>query len=289
MPAILAISSQVASGHIGLSAIVPALQSLGRNVIALPTVLLSNHPAHPHCSGVRVDPAELEKMFAALQANGRLADVGTVLTGYLPTVGHVDFTCSAIRHLKKARQTADAPLRIICDPILGDDPKGLYIAEDAATAVRGRLLPLADAIMPNRFELSWLSGLPVNSMREAIAAARSLGRTVTLATSIPAPNPNSSFFSGPATGNSALATVLITSEAARTCLSPRHQLVPHGTGDLLSGLYAAETSLEAPALGIISARLQHVISESLGRPELSLISASQTWQGLAPLPVHEAL
>jgi pyridoxine kinase len=87
----LVISSQVAHGHVGLSAIVPALQAMGHEVIALPTILLSNHPGHAKVAGFKVEPSVLGQMLDALEANGRLKRVDAVLTGYLPTVDHVRF------------------------------------------------------------------------------------------------------------------------------------------------------------------------------------------------------
>ena len=54
-----------------------------------------------------------------------------------------------------------------CDPVLGDDPKGLYIAEEAARALAAKLVPLADVIFPNRFELAWLSSQPVTDVASA--------------------------------------------------------------------------------------------------------------------------
>src|SRR5688572_27846842 len=66
MARVLALSSQVARGHVGLSAVVPALQRLGHEVWPLPTILLSNHPGHAHAAGLRVDPAALEEMVDAL-------------------------------------------------------------------------------------------------------------------------------------------------------------------------------------------------------------------------------
>jgi pyridoxine kinase len=44
MAKVLAISSHVVRGHVGLAATVPALQYLGHEVWALPTVLLSSRP-----------------------------------------------------------------------------------------------------------------------------------------------------------------------------------------------------------------------------------------------------
>ena len=62
---ILALSSQVAFGHVGLSAAVPVLQRLGHSVTALPTVMLSNHPGWPHVAGRRVPVADLDSMIDA--------------------------------------------------------------------------------------------------------------------------------------------------------------------------------------------------------------------------------
>jgi len=280
MARILAISSQVVSGHVGLSAIVPTLNFLGHEVLALPTVILSNHPGHEHCSGTQIDPIALNKMLDTLEANNLFSELDRVLTGYLPTADHVQFTCNAIRRVKAARPSAI----IICDPVLGDDPTGLYIPQNAASAICNKLLPMSDITLPNRFELAWLSDMPVNTVPDALKAARTLKPRTTLATSIPV-EPVATAETSTATN---LANVLITSDTSRACISQHQSGVPHGTGDLLSALFVAETNLNSPSLGGIAARLNHVIAYSLGKPELALIEAAQSWQALKPHPEIEA-
>jgi pyridoxine kinase len=66
MSRVLAISSQVAYGYLGLSAAVPALQALGHDVMALPTVLLSNEPGDRPSAGQRIAPAVLADIAEAL-------------------------------------------------------------------------------------------------------------------------------------------------------------------------------------------------------------------------------
>ena len=95
MATVLAMSSMVARGHVGLGAITPALQLQGHEVIALPTVVLSNHPAHRDVARLEVPASRLEAMLDALEANGWLGSVDAVLTGYLPTVSHVEFARQA--------------------------------------------------------------------------------------------------------------------------------------------------------------------------------------------------
>lgn len=274
MARFLAISSQVARGHVGLGAIQPGLQRLGHDVIAVPTVLLSNHPGHPRFAGERVSPDLLARMLDALDANGWLADIDGILTGYLPSADHVAFAVDAVRRVQ-----ARSPLaRYLCDPILGDDPKGLYVAPDAAEAVRDRLLPLADIATPNRFELAWLTGEEVGDVASAIAAARSLGTAAVVATSIPE-------------GEQALHTLAVSKTAARSVLTERRQGVPNGTGDLLAALFLAATLAEPriDALAVTAGAINAVIDASRGAEELRLIPAADAWTGASALPVitHE--
>jgi pyridoxine kinase len=222
MRRILAISSQVAHGTVGLSVIVPTLQALGHQCIALPTVVLSNHPGHPHVAGTRIAAATLAEMLAALEANGWLSGVDCILSGYLPGVEHAAVVAELVGRLRER----EPGLPYICDPVIGDDPKGVYIDPAAAAAIRDRLLPLADVLTPNRFELAWLSGLPVATSAEAVTAARALGRPLVIATSTPE-----------ATGD-ILANLAVTRRDVTTVRVAKRARVAHGTGDMLSALVA---------------------------------------------------
>ena len=158
MARILVISSQVVSGHVGLSAMVPALQAYGHDVLPVPTILLSNHPGLKPASGTRIEPATLDGIVQTLDQNGCLDRVDAVLTGYLPSAAHVAFAANAIARCRGR----NPQLKVLCDPVVGDDPKGLYIDPAAAAAIRVTLVPIADIITPNRFELAWLTGHAVD-------------------------------------------------------------------------------------------------------------------------------
>ncbi len=124
----------------------------------------------------------LEKMTAAMDTNGWLGTFDAVLSGYLPSPGHVAW----IARLVERMRSLNPGVLYVCDPILGDDPEGLYIDAAAAVAVRDKLLPIADVLTPNRFELSWLAGIEVRSVEDATRAALALARPIIAATSIPA-------------------------------------------------------------------------------------------------------
>ena len=266
----LVISSQVAHGHVGLSAIVPVLQALGHEVIALPTILLSNHPGHSRVAGTHIDPEVLSKMLDALEANGRLAGLDGVLTGYLPTVEHVRFAVDAVQRVWRGMANRDGSY--FCDPVIGDDPMGLYVAVDVARAIRDLLVPLAHTVSPNRFELEWLSGKPVTDGASAIAAGLGLGHDkFVCATSIP-------------DGAEHLLTIethvgVDGRPDSRSCRVSRRQRVPHGTGDMLSALLLALLPL-----GNAVAAVDAAIAASGGHDELQLSASRQQWIAAAPFP-----
>ena len=286
MPRVLAISSHVACGHVGLAAIVPALQALGHDVIALPTVLLSNHPGHAHVAGARVDPDQLRRMLGALEANGWLAGIDAVLTGYLPSVEHVRFAADAVAAVTQANPRAI----VLVDPILGDDPKGLYIDVTAAAAIRDTLLPAATTIKLNAFELSWLTGIPAGSEDEAARAAGSLltaarrlnpvAKSSVLATSVP----------GPA---AVLSNVFVAAPGARAvaCRVERLDRIPKGTGDLLSALLLAAMLSGVGDGGQHMAKavagLDLVVRASGSRDELCLVPNLARLGGCRPLPLND--
>ncbi len=261
MTRILAISSQVARGHVGLSAIVPTLNAFGREVIALPTILLSNHPGHLTSAGERISPDLLRRMVDALDANGWLGDIDAVLTGYLPSPEHVAFAHDTLERIRRR----NPGLTYLCDPIIGDEPMGVYIPIDAAAAIRDRLVPIADLVKCNRFELEWLSGTPISCGGTAEAAVRLCGWPSVAVTSLRA-------------GDNAIENILI-ERGSLTAMArvEKHANVPHGTGDLLSALFLGHRLLDAtPAaedFRVSVNGVRHVVEVSLGHDELQLIRA----------------
>lgn len=286
MARVLAISSQVARGHVGLSAIVPALNALGHEVIALPTILLSNHPGHRHVAGLRVAPAELHKVLTALEKNGWLARIDAVLTGYLPTPDHVQFAVRAIDRISTMAAARDPGqhVKVLCDPVLGDHPKGLYIDEAAAFAIRETLAPHADFITPNAFELSWLTGRKVDDLESALAAACAAPGAQRFVTSVPLSNEH-------AIANAAVFEAAQGTCRFAMCSSKRCANVPNGTGDLFAALVLGRTlqpsSAPQSVLAYASAAIAAVVATSLGRDELDLVHHLPALRETGPAPCEE--
>jgi pyridoxine kinase len=258
---VLILSSFVAVGHVGLSAAAPALQALGHGVTQMPTVLLPAHPGLARPAGGPVPVARLAAIRDALDAAGLLAGHDAVLTGYLPTRGHVAFAAALVRRMRHASPGC----RVVVDPVLGDAPRGLYLPEAVARATREALLPLADIATPNAFELGWLAARTVADESQARAAARALGLPRVCVTSAPLP--------GGDTG-----VLEVEAGHARRFPVPCRAGVPHGTGDVLAALLAAGLDSGA-ALG----RLQALIEASLGADHLAIAEAARDWVDAPPI------
>jgi len=249
---VLSISSQVVWGPVGNSAAVPALQAKGHEVLALPTITLSNHPGHGAPAGFRTHAEDMARMFAALEALGALSDLDAVFTGYFASVGQVE---EVARLLDRVR-----PRYVLVDPVMGDHGK-LYVPEEVASAIRDHLLPRATCVTPNGFELSWLSGREVTDEKRAIDAAHALLVPEVIATSIPC--------------DEGLATLLVTPGQSHRVVNAKLETVPNGTGDFLAGLYLAERLGEPPhhAFATAMETLSRAIWRSAGSSVLDVAGA----------------
>jgi pyridoxine kinase len=261
MATVLAISSHVARGCVGLAASVPALQRLGHEVWAMPTVLLASRPGLGRLERMEVPAADLAAMLDALEADGAWAALGGVLTGYFPSAAAVKAAAETVRRIRRI-----APqLPVLVDPIVGDAGR-LYVAEATAAAIRDELLPLATVATPNLFELQWLTGAAAGDIAATGVAARRLGPpavVVTSARETPA----------------AVATLLVAGPALIERSLPRREAIPNGAGDLLAGLLlghlVAGRDMEA-ALDASLAALDIVLAASAGRNVLRLSALDQS-------------
>jgi len=274
MATVLCISSQVARGHVGASAQRFVLERLGHEVWVLPTIVLSNHPDHERFSGQVIEPKVLEDMSASLDANGWLKQVAVVISGYMPSEAHVTSTLDVLGRVRAHVEKA----LYLCDPIMGDDPGGLYIDSAAAYGIETRLVPEADIVTPNRFELERLAGHDIADTNDAIRGANSLGRPRVLATSIP-----------DADGKT-LANLLAVGERLMACRVPKRANAPKGAGDVMAALYLAGLLTgrrDSEALGAATAGVEAALDASGDADELQLIPSQAAWADPKPEPVQE--
>jgi pyridoxine kinase len=255
MATVLAISSHVARGRVGLAATVPALQHLGHQVWALPTVLLASRPGLGRLVRHEVPPADLSAMLEALEADGCWSSLGAVLTGYFPSPQSVAVVSAVIRRIRQA--APEVP--VLVDPIIGDGGR-LYVAEATAAAIRDQLLPLATIATPNLFELQWLTGARERAEGNPVDAARRLGPRTVVVTSA-------------AETSDRIATLAVAGATVVERTLARRGDIPNGAGDVLAGLllgYLLNGRDLAPALEASLADLDRVLAASAGRDALEL-------------------
>ncbi len=217
MKTVLSIQSQVAGARVGNSVAAFAMERLGVRVLQLPTVLLGRRPDHGPPGGGPIPAATLSAMVEGLAADGALAEVDAVLSGYLGAPDHVGVVLDAVARVK----AANAKAVFVCDPVLGDDGK-LFVRDEIAEAVLNGLWRHADWLTPNVFELGLLTGRTVDSLESARDAARFVGKPVLC----------SSIRTALGLGN-----LLAAPTGDWFCETPRLPRAQKGAGDLLSALY----------------------------------------------------
>lgn len=222
---ILSIQSDVVAGHVGHAAARPALQSLGIELLALPAVLFSNHPGHGGFRGKATPAEDLTALLEGLEERGFLDGVAAVHSGYLGDAAQAGVVRDAVLRVKQRNPEA----RYLLDPVFGDEG-GAYARPGVAEAMARLLLPLADIVAPNRFELASLTSRRIESAADAIAAARQLGRPMVLATSIPM--------------GGDLGIAMVTPDGAKMVAhGPRLPHAASGAGDVLAALFLGRLAL----------------------------------------------
>ena len=166
---VLTIQSSVALGYVGNSAAVPALQALGHEAWAIPTVLFSNHPAHGGFRG-RVTPSmEIVELLEGLRERGAFAACHAVLTGYLGGAAQGSTILDAVAMVRAANPDA----LYVLDPVIGEGGR-IYVKPGIAEYLRDEMVGMADVMTPNAFELEFLTGMAVRDTATAIEAIRAL-------------------------------------------------------------------------------------------------------------------
>lgn len=218
---VVSVQSQVVYGRVGNNVAIPTLEALALSVAAVPTVVFSNIPHYPTMHGGALPIEWFDGYLQDLSARGGLYALRAILVGYLGNPAQAHVLARWVRTLLKEH----ADLRIVIDPVIGDHDRGIYVDPGLVDSYRRDLLPLADGLTPNGFELAYLTGLVVNDVESVITAARTLltGRTQWVAVTSAAPDTW-------ALGE--MQVVLVTRTQAEVIAHPHIHATPKGTGDL---------------------------------------------------------
>lgn len=269
MKTALLISSYVAASRVGATASAFCLRRLGIQTIVVPTTVLGRHPGWGSPGGQSLEADHLRDMWSAIKAQNPKIDA--VMTGYLADDAHIDIAADIISDVK----TANPDAVILVDPVMGDDGR-LYIPETRAKALITKLLPLADIITPNAWELSFITDKPAKNL-EGILETLSDMNIACLVTSVP--------------HSESIGAVFVDGAARYFVHHQAFSSVPHGGGDCLAATFLAHLllgELRRDALAKSVASVFAILSAAVERDagELPLIREQDALEIAKPLPLE---
>ena len=225
---ILSIQSLVAYGHAGNSAALFPLQRLGKVVWPVMTVHFSNHTGYGDWKGPLLTSADVADVVEGVGNRGALERCEAVLSGYQ---GAEDVGAVILDAVAKVK-AANASAIYCCDPVMGDVGRGMFVRPGIPEFMRDQVVPAADVITPNHFELDFLAGTETSTTDELVAAVdavRATGPETVLVTSVIVDD----------TPDDALDMVVVGREGAWRTRFPRLSVNPPGAGDLTAAVFLA--------------------------------------------------
>ncbi|HEY0903132.1 MAG TPA: pyridoxal kinase PdxY [Marmoricola sp.] len=276
---ILSIQSAVAYGHVGNSAAVFPLQRLGHEVWPVHTVLFSNHTGYGAWRGPVIPGPDVHEVILGMEERGALGQVDLVLSGYQgsPAIGAV--VVDAVTRVKAANPDA----AYACDPVMGNARSGCFVDPAIPDLLRDDVVPRADVITPNQFELGQLTGTSLTAtldgdgspdLEEILAAAdaaRAMGPATVLVTSVePVGEPEDT-----------IGMIAVTADGAWSVRTPRLPMKANGSGDVTAALFSAHLRETDPATALArtASSVFDLLDNTLaaGSRELLLVESQTTY------------
>jgi pyridoxine kinase len=264
---ILSIQSHVAYGHVGNDAAVFPLQRLGHEVWAVHTVQFAAHTGYGPPKGQIFEASHIREVIEGIAAREDFATCEAVLSGYMGSSAIGEAIVDAVARVKAANPHA----LYACDPVLGDVGKGFFVRPEMPDFMRDHVVPQADIVTPNLFELEALTGRTCSTLDDTKSALRALhakGPRVILLTSAVIDE----------TPRDAVDMIASDGKSLWRIRSPRLGFSPNGAGDLTAALFLAHYLKErsVPNALALAASSVHAILEATfdkGGGELALIAA----------------
>lgn len=264
---ILSIQSSVAYGHVGNSAAVFPLQRLGHEVWPVFTVHFSNHTGYGAWRGPLLLADDVREVIAGIEDRGVLATCDAVLSGYQGSPEIADVIVEAVAKVKAANPAA----RYTCDPVMGNAKSGCFVNPAIPPIIRERVVPAADLVTPNQFELGFLTDTEPRTLDQILASVdlvRAMGPSTVLVTSV---EPEGH-------ADDQIAMLAVDDSAAYLVQTPRLPMKANGSGDITAALFTAhlgQTGDLGEALARTTSSVYAVLKTTLesGERELRLIAA----------------
>ena len=267
---ILSIQSSVAYGHVGNSAATFPLMRMGVEVYPVLTVHFSNHTGYGEWRGPLLPADDVRAVIQGVEERGAFPEVEAVLSGYQGGEDIGGVILEAVERVKAANPAAI----YACDPVMGNAKSGCFVHPAIPVLLRERVVPRADLITPNQFELGYLTDTDPHTLEETIAsveAARTMGPSTVLVTSVLRPD----------APDETVEMIAVHGDTAWIVQTPLLPMKANGSGDVTAALFTAhllatsdpKVALERTASSVFE--LLRITLDS-GRRELQLVQAQES-------------
>ena len=247
------------------------MQRLGVEVLPVYTVNFSNHTGYGAWRGPLISPDDVRDVLQGIEDRGVFPQIDVVLSGYQGSAGIADVIVETVARVKAANPAAV----YACDPVMGNAKSGCFVAPEIPVLLRERVVPAADIITPNQFELGFLTGTEPGSIDSTLAsveAARAMGPGTVLVTSVERPDRE------PDT----IEMLVVDDGGAWIVQTPLLPMKANGSGDVTAALFTAHFRATGDA-GLALARTASSVYDLLqrtldsGERELQLVESQEVY------------
>jgi pyridoxine kinase len=266
---ILSIQSAVAYGHVGNSAAVFPLQRIGVEVLPVYTVNFSNHTGYGAWRGPLIAPDDVREVITGIEERGVFGEIDVVLSGYQGGEGIGEVILDAVARVKAANPRAV----YACDPVMGNAKSGCFVAPAIPVLLRERVVPHADIVTPNQFELGFLTGTEPADLESTLASVdrvRDMGPRTVLVTSVERPD----------APEGTIEMLAVDDAGAWIVRTPRIPMKANGSGDVTAALFTAHYRAGGDAAEALAKTTSSVFdllqtTYDSGQRELQLIESQE--------------
>ena len=268
---VLSIQSAVAYGHVGNSAAVFPLQRIGVEVMPVYTVNFSNHTGYGAWRGPLISPDDVRDVINGIEDRGAFPEIDVILSGYQGSEGIADVILDGVARIKEANPDAI----YACDPVMGNAKSGCFVAPAIPVLLRERVVPAADLITPNQFELGYLTGTEPDSLESTLESAdlaRASGPHTVLVTSVERPDRE----------EGTIEMLVVDDRGAWIVQTPLLPMKANGSGDVTAALFTAHyrrTGEAGDALARTASSVYDLLANTLesGERELQLVQSQEAY------------
>jgi pyridoxine kinase len=250
---------------------------LGVEVYPVLTVHFSNTTAYGTWRGPVLSADDVRAVVQGIDEREALTAVDGVLTGYQGSAAIGEAVLETVALVRERNPKAI----YCCDPVMGDVGRGFFVTAGIPEMYRDRIVPEADIVTPNLFELEFLTGRSATTLDELLAAAdalRATGPGIVLVTSAITDD----------LGADVVSMLGVSADGAWLVSTPRLAPTFTGSGDITAAVFLAgflKSGSLPDALASTAAIVYSVleITAASGHRELRLVEA----QDAIVNPPHE--